>query len=61
MLKEDMRGAIIPEDWELVESWLTSTVQYIISINDSQDLVKRWEYSEEFIERIEFFRFQEYS
>lgn len=61
MGKENMKGAIVPEVWELCESWLNSIVRYIISNNDSQNTLKTWKYSEEFIEQIELFHFDEYS
>jgi hypothetical protein len=61
MVKENMKGAIVPEVWELCESWLNSVVKYIILDNENQSATKHWEYSEEFIEGIEFFHFKEYS
>ena len=61
MGKENMKGAIVPEVWELCESWLNSIVRYIISKSDNHSTFKEWEYSEHFIEEIELFHFDKYS
>jgi len=59
MVADYRKGETLPKDWQFVQSWLNSIVDYIWS-SSSDEIFKKYSYDESFIEHIENHHFQRF-